>query len=32
MALARLEARGEKTDFSDLMQARLEAWLQSPAS
>jgi hypothetical protein len=27
MALARLEARGDKTDFSDLMQARLEASL-----
>jgi hypothetical protein len=26
-ANARLDARGDKTDFSDLMQSLLEAWL-----
>ena len=32
MGLARPKAAGDKTDFSDLMQARLKAWLQGPAS
>ena len=29
-ATMRLKQRGDKTDFSDLMQALLEAWLQTP--
>jgi hypothetical protein len=29
-AQERLKARGDKTDFSDLMQTLLEAWLQTP--
>ena len=29
-ATARLARRGDKTDFSDLMQALLEAWLSTP--
>jgi hypothetical protein len=29
-ATERLRARSDKTDFSDLMQALLEAWLQTP--
>lgn len=29
-ALARLKRRGDRTDFSDLMQALLEAWLGTP--
>lgn len=28
-ATQRLKTRGDKTDFSDLMQALLEAWLQT---
>jgi len=28
-ALARLKRRGDRTDFSDLMQALLEAWLNT---
>jgi hypothetical protein len=26
----RLKQRGDKTDFFDVMQALLEAWLQTP--
>lgn len=29
-ANVRLKARGDRTDFSDLMQALLEAWLATP--
>jgi hypothetical protein len=29
-ALDRLKRRGDRTDFSDLMQALLEAWLETP--
>jgi aryl carrier-like protein len=29
-AAQRLKQRGDRTDFSDLMQALLEAWLQTP--
>ena len=29
-AQARLKRRGDRTDFSDLMQALLEAWLDTP--
>jgi hypothetical protein len=29
-ANARLRNRGDKTDFSDLMQALLDAWLATP--
>jgi hypothetical protein len=29
-ALQRLKRRGDRTDFSDLMQALLEAWLMTP--
>lgn len=29
-ALERLKRRNDRTDFSDLMQALLEAWLQTP--
>jgi hypothetical protein len=29
-ATARLARRGDRTDFSDLMQALLEAWLGTP--
>jgi hypothetical protein len=29
-ALQRLKRRGDRTDFSDLMQALLEAWLDTP--
>ena len=29
-AQEKIKARGDKTDFSDLMQALLEAWLQTP--
>jgi hypothetical protein len=28
-ALQRLKRRGDRTDFSDLMQALLEAWLET---
>jgi aryl carrier-like protein len=28
-ATERLKRRGDRTDFSDLMQALLEAWLQT---
>jgi hypothetical protein len=28
--LPRVKRRGDKTDFSDLMQALLEAWLATP--
>jgi len=30
VASARLRRRGDRTDFSDLMQALLEAWLATP--
>ena len=30
LAQRKLQARGDKTDFSDLMQALLEAWVQTP--
>jgi hypothetical protein len=29
-AVERLKRRNDRTDFSDLMQALLEAWLQTP--
>jgi hypothetical protein len=31
-ATERLKRRGDKTDFSDLVQALLDAWLDSPSS
>jgi hypothetical protein len=30
LALAKLKARKDKTDFSDLVQALLEAWIATP--
>ena len=30
LASERLRTRGDRTDFSDLMQALLEAWLEVP--